>query len=104
MRRGFFAVLVEAKVWLPLGRLCRLPRMDTRALRNYRDADDDEERDERGRDRATDVQSPISERLIEKVANGCAQRSGQNEGRPEQQHMRNRRPIVKRSDNRERRN
>jgi len=78
--------------------------MRTRPLRNEYDASDDEDGNERSREWAADVQSAFVERFVEKVADGCTEWPRQDEGRPEQQNVRNRRPIVERRDDRKCRN
>jgi crotonobetainyl-CoA:carnitine CoA-transferase CaiB-like acyl-CoA transferase len=75
--------------------------MGARPLRQDRDSGQDQSRDHRGGDWAAESQSAIADRLVEEVADSCAERPGQDERRPEQQNARDIRAIIKNGEDRQ---
>src|SRR6185312_17034354 len=72
----------------------RFPGMPPRTLGQQQQASDDEHRDDCGSQRPAERQAAVAYRLVEEVADGRAERSRQDERRPEQCDAGNARPVV----------
>ena len=58
--------------------------MRSGALRKQRDQSEDRHREDSRRQRPAEFEPALGDRLVEEVADGRAERPGQDEGRPEQ--------------------
>ena len=73
-----------------------LPRMLACPLRQDENTSDNEYADDRGSDRPAQCHAAVAWRLVEKIADGGAERPRQNERRPEQEDARHVGPEIKR--------
>ena len=64
------------------------------ALRQENDQRDDYGRNDRRSQRAAQIQAAVADRLIEEIANGGAERSGQDERDPEEGDTRHACPVI----------
>ena len=69
-------------------------------LRQNQQTAEDKDRDDSRSKRAAQGKAAIADGLVEEIADGRAQRPGQNECRPEQRDARYMGPVVGRRDNR----
>lgn len=76
--------------------------MSASSLRENQDAANNESRDDCRGKRAAQIESAMTDGLVEKVANGSAKRSREDERGPEQRYPRHIRPIIGCGDNRQR--
>ena len=68
--------------------------MPSRPLRQDQNKHNDYGENHARRQRTTEIEAAMIRRLVQKISDGRAKRSRQDEGRPEQEHAGNRRPVI----------